>query len=139
MEKARPMTNFVLQAHSGWRYLVILVVVLAIAKSLYGLFTGARWSKLDQTLGMLTPIMFDIQLLLGLVLWIMGQYWSVDNPTAAWEHPVIMILAVAVAHIAWTRVKRAATDQAKFQNAGYGFLVAGLLLALGVARITRLI
>jgi len=77
--------------------------------------------------------------LLGLVLWIMGQYWSVADPTKAWEHPVTMILAVAAAHIAWTRTKRAGADQSKFQNAGYGFLVVGLLLAVGVARITRVI
>ena len=69
------MTYFVLQAHSGWRYLVILVVVVAIAKLLYGLFTNGRWTRFDQTLGMLTPIVFDIQMLLGVVLWIMGRYW----------------------------------------------------------------
>jgi hypothetical protein len=133
------MTSFVLQAHSGWRYLVILVIVLAIAKSLYSLSTGGRWTKLDQTLGMLTTIMFDIQVLLGLVVWIMGSYWSVANPTSAWEHPVTMLVATAAAHIAWSRAKKAAADRDKFQNVAIGFLVAGLLLALGVARITRVI
>lgn len=133
------MTSIVLQAHSGWRYLVILVVVLAIAKSLYSLLSGGRWSKVDQTLGMLTPIMFDIQVLLGLVVWIMGSYWSVGNPTAAWEHPVTMLLAAAAAHIAWTRAKKASVDRAKFQSTAYGYLVAALLLAVGVARITRVI
>ncbi len=133
------MTHFVLQAHSGWRYLVILVVVIAIAKFLLGLFTGGRWTKFDQTLGTITPIMFDIQVLLGLVLWIMGQYWSSGDATKAWEHPVTMLLAVAAAHIAWVRTKAATGDKSKFQNAGYGFLIAGLLLAVGVARITHVI
>ena len=50
-----------------------------------------------------------------------------------------MILAVAAAHIAWTRTKCAESDKAKFQNAGYGFLIAGLLLAVGVARVTHVI
>ena len=50
-----------------------------------------------------------------------------------------MLLATAAAHVAWSRAKKAATDQAKFQSTGYGFLIAGLLLALGVARITHLI
>ena len=53
-----------------------------------------------------------------------------------WEHPITMILAVAVAHITWTRVKKSSTDAGKFRTGTVGYAVAGLLVALGVMRIT---
>jgi phage-related holin len=131
------MVTGIIHAHSGWRYLVILIVVLAIAKYLLGWLGKGRWSKLDQTLGLLTPWMFNIQFVLGLVLWIMQERWlSAGNVVAAWEHPVTMLISVAVAQITWGRVKRAAADSAKFRTGAIGFIIAGLLLALGVARIT---
>ena len=48
-----------------------------------------------------------------------------------------MIIASALAHVTSTRVKRAPTDAAKFQTATLGYIIAGLVVALGVARITH--
>ena len=66
------MGNFLLQFHSGWRYIVIVVLVVAIAKLLIGWLTNGKWSKLDQGLGAATPLIVDIQMLLGLVLLFTG-------------------------------------------------------------------
>lgn len=128
-----------LQAHSGWRYLVILVVVLALLKFLIGWLGQQRWSRFDQILGTATPIIIDIQWLLGLIVWITQQRWLGNNPLASWEHPTTMTLALIAAHIGWSRAKRAVNDGAKFRTAFVSFLIAGLLVALGVARITGLL
>jgi hypothetical protein len=131
------MLTVLYEAHSGWRYLVILVLVLAILRALWGWLRQGEWGGLDNRLGLITTIVIDIQLLLGIVVWIMQQQWMGFNPLAAWEHPVTMILTAAAAHITSSRVKKQATSADKFRTATIGYIIAGVLLALGVARITR--
>ena len=133
------MATGIFFAHSGWRYLVILILVVTIAKMLIGMVSNGRWGGLDQWLNRLTPIVVDIQFLLGLILWILQQRWTGADPLASWEHPVTMIIASALTHATSTRVKNAPTDAAKFQAGTIGYLIAGLVVALGVARITRVI
>jgi hypothetical protein len=130
------MLTILYEAHSGWRYLVILVTILAIVKLLIGLVSRSQWSGLDQGLARALPIVFDIQVLLGLVLWLANQQWSIPLPSHTWEHPVIMLIATAVAHVTWTQVKRRSASSDKFRIGTIGYLVAGLLMAVGVLRIT---
>jgi len=129
-------TSLLFYTHSGWRYIVILVLVLALLKLLIGWLGGQRWSRLDQILGAATPIVIDIQWLLGIILWIMKQSWSGSSALVSWEHPITMTLALIAAHIGWSRTKRSTVDKTKFSTAFLGFLIAGLLVAVGVARIT---
>lgn len=124
------------EAHSGWRYLVLLVLGLAILKLLIGLLGRQQWGRFDQLLGVATPIMIDIQWLLGIILWIIEQRWMGGSALVSWEHPTTMTLALVAAHVGWSRAKRSTNDRAKFQAAFIGFLVTGVLLAVGVARIT---
>lgn len=133
------MTTGIFYAHSGWRYIIILAFVLIIAKALIGWLGKGRWTGLDRGLGLFAVISMDIQFLLGLVLWILRQGWVGANALASWEHPFTMIVALALAHVTWTRVKSAPTDAAKFQTAAIGFLITGIVLALGIARITYVI
>ncbi len=129
------LTTILFQAHSGWRYLVILVLVLALLKFLIGLLAKQQWSKLDRTLGTVTPIVIDIQWLLGIILWIVQQRWTGASALVSWEHPVTMTLVLIAGHITWSRAKRATSDAAKFRIAFVGFLITVLLIAMGVSRI----
>lgn len=131
------MTNVLFQAHSGWRYIVILVAVLAIVKLLIGWLGNGKWGSLDQRLGSALPIVLDIQLLLGLVLFLMApSAWFSGRNVGVAEHFGTMVLAIIAAHIAWARVKKNDSSAAKFQIGTIGFAIAGLLVAVGVARIT---
>ena len=131
------MATGIFHAHSGWRYLVLLLIIVTIVKALIGLLGKGRWSNLDEWLNRLTPISIDIQFLLGLVLWIIQQRWSGLDANASWEHPFTMLIATVLAHVTASRVKKAPTDAAKFQAATVGYIIAGLVLALGIARITE--
>lgn len=133
------MLAILYQAHSGWRYIVILVAVVAFVKLLIGLLSNSAWTQLDQRLGAAFPIVMDIQVLLGVVLWIARSQWLINAPARTWEHPVTMLLSVAIAHITWSRVKKASSDAARFRSATIGYAVAGLLLAVGIMRITGMI
>jgi Na+-transporting NADH:ubiquinone oxidoreductase subunit NqrE len=129
------MEEILFSAHSGWRYIVILVTLIAIVKMLIGWLGRSKWRALDQRLGMFTPIVFDIQLLLGLLLWIVQGRWSGDEALVSWEHPITMILAVAAAHITWRQVKKSSSDEVRFRIGAIGFIITGILIALGVMRV----
>lgn len=129
------MTQFVFYAHSGWRYVVILATVVAVVMYAIGLLRSRSWGVWDQRIGMVLPIVYDLQLLLGLVLWIMATAWQLP-PRSAWEHPLTMLVSVGIVHVTWVRVKGAGADRTKFQTALIGILVAGAVMGLGVWRIT---
>jgi hypothetical protein len=133
------MVTFLLGAHSGWRYIVILALLVVIARMLIGWLVKGKWGVWDQRLSLITTIAIDIQFLLGLLLWISEARWTGAAPLASWEHPVTMILAVAAAHITSTQVKKRVDDQAKFRTGAIGYLITGVIVALGVARITQVI
>lgn len=129
------MYNILLMTHSGWRYLALLALAIAVVKYLAVWLGNGGWSKLDRQIGLIASIVVDIQLLLGLVLWFAAR---ADHPLSAlqgMEHPVWMIVAVAAMHIGQPRVKKAA-DGDKAKTAAITFVVTGLLIAAGVARIT---
>lgn len=132
------MLNMLFYTHSGWRYIVLLVVTVAIIKMLIGWLGKQSWSRFDQILGAATPIVIDIQWLLGIVLWLMAPaaWFHGRGSVTVWEHLTTMTLTLAVAHIGWSRAKKATDDQSKFKSAAIGFIAAGLLVAVGVARIT---
>ena len=131
--------NILVEAHSGWRHIVVLVLAIAILRALYAWIRGSEWGQWDQRLGMATPIVMDIQLLLGIILWIMSQQWLGFNSLTAWEHPVTMLVAVAAAHITWSQVKKTADSQAKFRKMTIGFAIAAVVLTLGILRVTHVV
>lgn len=133
------MTQFIFQAHSGWRYIVLLMLVIAIVKMLIGMLSKGQWSNFDSLLNRFTPIVIDIQVLLGLILWILQQRWNGADPRASWEHPITMIIASVLTHSTQRRVNAAPTDAAKYQAGFVGYLITGIVVALGVLRITRVI
>lgn len=132
------MYNFLLMAHSGWRYIALLVLIIAIVKYLIGWFGQSQWRNLDRQIGLITTIGVDIQGLLGIILWAVAAGMGLMEGRAVrmMEHPVIMLVAVVIMHIGWNRARKATTDASKFQTAAITFLVTGVLVALGVARVT---
>jgi len=131
------MYNFLTMAHSGWRYLALLVLIVAVVKYLMGWLGNGGWSKLDRQIGLISSIVIDIQLLLGLILWAVGAGMGIvgANITRTVEHPVWMLIAIVVMHIGWSRTKKA-EDADKARVATITFIATGLLVAVGVARIT---
>lgn len=126
-----------LNLHSGWRYIVLLMLIVSIVLLLIGWLRGGEWNKLVNGFSMFTPIVIDIQLLLGLVLWftrpnVMGASRAGGNIL---EHFITMLIAVVLGHIAAVRIKKAADDGTKFQNGAIYFILTGLVVALGVVRV----
>lgn len=127
--------NFILQAHSGWRYLVLVALIVAVVWYFVAWLRKSEASGFPATMNRWLPIIIDIQWLLGLILWIAQQRWTGAQPLASWEHPVTMTLAVIAAHVTSSRVRKADTDEGKNRTAAVGYLITLLIIALAVWRI----
>lgn len=132
------MYGILLHAHSGIRYLILLVSIVVIIKSLIGWLGNTSYSKLDKALAPSFVGLMHLQLLLGLILYFISplvtynmgdkisRYWSV-------EHIAMMILAVAAAQIGRSISKKANDDQVKFRFQTIFFGIALLLILVGLA------
>lgn len=124
--------NILKMAHSGWRYVVLLLLIVALLKYLIGWLSNSKWSNFDTLLNRLTPIAIDIQWLLGIIVWIALSWWNNGDRARAFEHPLIATVAVVVAHIFAARARKAGTDDARYRTAFLGYLITSVLLALGI-------
>ncbi|MCG3209768.1 MAG: hypothetical protein FOGNACKC_03395 [Anaerolineae bacterium] len=120
------MADFVLMAHSGWRYIVLIMLVITLVKMLVGWLGKARWTRLDGRLLSALRVVVNIQVVLGLLLYILLQFWT--NMRFTGEHVVVALLAVSGVEFAAARAKRAAADNSKFKWAAIGLIVAFVLI-----------
>jgi hypothetical protein len=81
-------------AHSGLRYLVLLMGLIAIAYFAYGLATKRPVDKTVRILGSSFVGLLDLQILLGILL--LGTGWPFYP--ALWGHLVMMLLAAGLTH-----------------------------------------
>lgn len=133
-------TQFLFYAHSGWRHIVVLVAVIALVKLIYGWIANTQWSGVDQALLVAYPAVLTVQWFLGIALWLLAMStWFLGRNVTFAEHIVTMSLALAPAHMAFGRARRAADDRSKYRSVSILFLISAALMGLGVARITGLI
>ena len=132
------MYNFLLQSHSGLRWLILVAVVIAVFKSLIGLFAGTNYSKFDKIVAVSFVGMMHLQLLLGLVLYFLysplitynmsdpvSRFWSV-------EHLALMLFAVAAAQVGRSISKKTNDAQVKFRFQSIFFGMSLVLMVLGI-------
>jgi vacuolar-type H+-ATPase subunit I/STV1 len=86
--------NILFQAHSGLRYLVLLVGVVALAYFVSGLATKRPVDKGVRILGAAFTGLLDLQIVLGLLMVALGRYYP-----QLIGHIAMMVLAAAVTHV----------------------------------------
>ena len=103
--------------HSYWAYLVLLVLIVTTINSLMGFFSKREYGAKDMRLALFTLITMHIQLLIGLVLWFvsprgmgaLGEENLMKDSSlrsAAIEHPLLMIIAVVLITIGYSRISK---------------------------------
>lgn len=101
--------------HSLLRWVVLAALVAGAGLALVRWRQKAEWTPDKAKTIAMAMIAYDVQVLVGLILWIGGE-----TPRA--DHPYIMLVAVAVGHIAIARARKTEGER--------GYLVAGLGLVL---------
>ena len=94
--------------------------------------------------GLMLTISSDLQLLIGIALYVLSPITrmgmtsfgvAMQNPVARFftaEHPVLMIIAIALIHIARVRIRKAAEPSRKHRIALVMFGIAMLLVIIAI-------
>ncbi|MBE0390663.1 hypothetical protein [Flavobacterium sp. PL002] len=131
------MYDFIQKFHSGWAYLALLLLVIAVANSLIGHFSKKEFTATDRKIALFGLIGTHTQLLVGLILYFVSPlgFTSLGNMSdkairlTSLEHPLINIIAIALITIGWSKHKKLLTSESKFKTFAI-FYTLGLLLIL---------
>lgn len=130
------MYNGLLHAHSGLRWVVLILLIAAI----YNAFSkkrSASWTTKDKKITLFAMIFTHIQLVIGLVLYFISPKVVLSGETMgndvlrfyAVEHVSLMLVAIALITVGYSKAKRAKSDTKKF-GAVAKFYLIGLILIL---------
>lgn len=123
------MYNFLFYAHSGWRWIVLVVILIVTLKMVIGWVANQNWSDLDTLLVRVTNYVLGIQILLGIVLYIMVLAQGRPNlGSFTGSHVVPALLSLGGAGFALARSRKAPESRQKFIFASIGMLVTILLI-----------
>ena len=134
------MYEFIQKFHSGWAYLALLVLVIAVVNSIIGMTSKKEFTSKDRKIALFALIGTHTQLLVGLILYFVsplgldafGQMKDAALRLTSLEHPLINIIAIVLITVGWSRHKKLATNEAKFKSITVFY---GLGLVLILARI----
>ena len=123
--------EFFIEVHSIFRWVVLLTAVVAGAFAILAAAGARPWDAIAERLSFLFPLAMDIQVLIGLVVWIFGAAWAGDT-FLAWIHPALMLVAVGLAHVGRARSERAEGSKAKGLQAAIFFDLSLLVVLLAI-------
>jgi len=131
------MYNFIQKLHSGWAYLALLILLIAVVNSLIGFTSKKEFTAKDRKIALFALIFAHTQLLIGLVLYFVsplgkaafGQMSNADLRLTSLEHPLINLIAIVLITIGWSKHKKLINSEAKFKTFSI-FYGLGLVLIL---------
>ncbi len=137
--------NLILQSlHNLTRWALVLLGLIVIVRGFTGWLRGRRFNKDDNRFGMLYTSFFDVQFLLGVILYFSKGWFGVltaDFASAmraagtrffAIEHLLLMFIALVVAHIARSRSRKVSDDTLKHRWAALGYGASFVLMLAAV-------
>jgi hypothetical protein len=134
--------HILLLLHSLLRWVVLVLLLAAIVQSYSGMSSRRPFSNGDRKLGLFLMISAHTTLLLGLVLWLFGQFGlslALDNGMGVvmknavmryWvvEHFAGMLIAIALITVGRGVAKKNIPDATRFKRAFWLFLVALIII-----------
>ncbi len=126
--------------HSAFRYVVIVLLIVVIIKSLLGWINKSKFESIDNKLSLWLLIATHLQLVFGLALYFVSPVVQFnastmkDATTRYWtvEHLTMMLLAITFITVARITHKKLAADDAKFRRL---FVLNGVALIIIVIAI----
>jgi hypothetical protein len=116
--------DILVQAHSGVRWLVLLALLFAIVTAVRNL--KAEWTEQSIRPFSIAAVLFDIQVTLGIITYVVGKTWESDDSFISRIHPLVMIIALGVLHMSIARARKSAT------TASYRTLLIGTVASLAL-------
>ena len=130
--------------HSWLRWVVLIIGIIALVRAIAGR-AGRPWSQTDDAISKWFSITFDIQFVIGLLLYV----WLSPVTQAAFadfggamrtpalrfwavEHVVGMLIAIALVHIGRTKIRKATTDSRRHSLAAIFYGIALILMLASI-------
>ena len=138
------MYPFLLILHSILRWVILIFGIIAIVRGFMGWLGNRPWTQTDNRMGLGFVTSLDLQLLVGLVLYLispiskgaMSDFGAAMGNSLlrffAVEHVLGMVVALVVAHVGRTLSRRNRPDTAKHRLAAIFFLVALLIVLISI-------
>lgn len=130
--------------HSYWAYLVLIILIIAVINAIAGLRSKREFQAKDLRISLFSLIASHIQLIIGLIAYYMSDAYSLMKEVgmgevmknselrkALVEHPLMIIIAIALITIGFSKHKKKESDAAKFKTIAVYYTIA-LVLILGV-------
>ena len=136
------MYNGLLHLHNLLRWVILLLLVIAIIKAFVGMTSNKPLTNGDKKVSLFLMISAHIQLLIGLYQWLAGRYGifkaSVPEETSVMkdtflrfymvEHAVGMIIAIILITIGRGQVKKNISDTVKHKRMFWFYMIALILI-----------
>ena len=132
------MNDILKSAHSGWRYVVFLLLVIAVVKALSGWLGNKSYTEGDRKLNVFTLISAHIQLLIGMVLYFSEGWYKLSSAGAPavryfkMEHITMMVVAIILITIGNAKSKKVTEAVAKHRLISIFFGMALILIIVSI-------
>lgn len=143
------MYNFIKHLHSGFRYVVLLLVLTAIIGAFMGWLGNKKYTNGTRKLNLFAMVFVHIQILLGLILYFLSNITQVamnnwgeamKNQTLrywALEHVVMMLLAMVLITIGHSKSKKAVTDVLKHRTIAIYYTLSLIVIVVAILQSGR--
>ena len=133
------MYNGLLHAHSGLRWIAIILLVVAIINALVSQSSG-RYEKKDRLLNLFAMVFMHIQLLIGLIMFFQSpkvkfsEGWMSNAMLRFYglEHLVGMLLAIVLITIGRKKAEKLRGTRDKHRRIMFSYLIGLILILLSI-------
>lgn len=134
------MYTGLLHLHNLLRYVVVILLIIAVVKSFIGWFAKKEYTAFDNKMSLFLLISAHLQLVIGLVLYLISPVVEValsnfgetmrDTTMRYWavEHIASMIVGIAIITLGRIMAKKGKNDGAKFRRQAVYFVLAMVLI-----------
>jgi hypothetical protein len=138
------MYTGLLHFHSLLRWILLLLLITTLVKAYTGWTSRRSFHESDRKMSLFTLITAHLQLVLGLILYFVSdlvkgarmdmgaamkntimRFWAV-------EHLLLMVVAIILITIGYSKAKRAGSDESKFKYLAVFFGIALVLIFIGI-------
>ncbi|WP_295651471.1 cytochrome B [uncultured Mucilaginibacter sp.] len=137
--------TFVKMLHSGFRYVVFVMVLIAIVQALLGWFGKKAYTEGNRKINLFSMIAVHTQILIGLLLYFLSPFVQFtsqtmkDDTTRYWtvEHICMMIFAMILVTIGHSRAKKITTPEMKHRAIAIFYGLALLVIVMAIVQSHR--
>ena len=138
------MYETLLFLHSLIRWILVVLILLAIIRGFMGWQGKQNFTALDGKLRFYTVLSAHVQFLIGLILYFVSptiKYFMQNFKDAVgeaevrffgMEHSIMMLVAVILITIGGVKVKKATSHSSKFKTMAIWFLIAFIIIFVSI-------